>query len=181
MADYVASNTPRLKVTQTGPRGTHKMTFRVVPGTSVADAISAVQPVIEAMFPILLNGVTWASAEYAAEGSDVFLPTTFAPIPQGGATENVDNSYPYGQYVNFIGRSTGGSRVAFYLFNVTKATMTANNRLTAAEAASLTNILTVFAANADVLCGIDQNPFVLKAYANTGINDDVAKKARALA
>ncbi len=181
MADYLSTNTPRLRVTQTGPRGTHKMTFRVASGSDSAAALTAVTPILELMFPLMLNHTAWASAEFAAEGSDVFLPVAFTPLAAPENTENVDNSYPYGQYVNFVGRTGSGSRVAYYLFNVTRATMTANNRLTTAEHASLAALLAAFAANVPPLVGIDQNGYVLKAYANTGINDQVAKKARSLA
>jgi hypothetical protein len=181
MADYLSTNTPRLRITQTGPRGTHKMQFRVVPGTTTAAALAAVTPVIESMLGFLLSGTTWASAEWAAEGSEVFLPIAFTPIPHPDGIEAVSNAHEYGRYVNFIGRSAAGSRAAFYLFNVINGTMSANNRLTVAEFAPTATVLAAFAANAAVLCAIDQNPFVLKGYGNTGINDDVAQKARSLA
>lgn len=180
MADFLSTNTPRLKMTQTGPRGTHKMTFRVLPGTSSADALNAVTPVIESMLAFMLSATAWASAEWAVEGSDVFLPIDFTPIPHVSGIEAVSNAHEYGRYVNFVGRSSAGSRASFYLFNVINATMSANNRMTPAENVNLQATLDAFAANDDVLCAIDQNPFVLKAYANTGINDQVAKKSRAL-
>lgn len=180
MADFLSTNTPRLKFTQTGPRGTHKMTFRVVPGTTQAAALAAATPVIEAMLGFMISATAWASAEWANEGSDVFVPIDFTPIPHVSGIEAATNTLPYGAYVNFTGRSTAGSRAAFYLFNVGINTMSANNRLTPAEYASLTTVLDAFAANDAVLCAIDQNPFVMKGYANTGINDKVAKKSRSL-
>jgi hypothetical protein len=180
MADYLATNTPRLRMTQTGPRGTHKMQFRVVPGTTSAAALTAVTPVIEAMLPLMTQGCSWAAAEWAPEGSDVFLPIDFTPINRAPTGIDVVNTYPYGMYVNWIGRSSAGSRASFYLFNVDRDYMTANNRLTPAENANVGTVITVFAANSDVLCAIDQQPFTLKNYANTGINDEVAKKSRAL-
>lgn len=181
MADYLPTNTPRLKFTQTGPRGTHKMTFRVVPGTTSAGALAAATPVIEAMLPLMTQGTAWASAEWAVEGSDVFLPVEFTPIVHAPTGIDVLNTYPYGAYLNFVGRSAAGSRAAFYLFNIDRDYLTANNRLTPAENANVGTVRDVFAANSAVLCAIDQQPFVLKAYANSGINDDVAKKSRALA
>jgi hypothetical protein len=181
MADYLPTNTPRLRMTQTGPRGTHKMVFRVVPGTTPAGALAAVTPVIEAMLPFMISATAWASAEFAAEGSEVFLPVPFTPIVHADGVEAVNPTNAYGLYINWIGRSSAGSRAAFYLFNVGVGSMTANNRLTPAENASITALLAAFDANNTVLCAIDQNPFVLKAYGNTGINADVAKKSRALA
>jgi len=180
MADYMSWNTPRLKMTQTGPRGTHKMTFRLAPGLSYIDGLAAVTPVIESMLALMLSDTAWAAAEFAAQGSDTFLPVPFTPIPHVSGVEAASNAHEYGRYVNFIGRSAGGSRVAFYLFNVINATQSANNRLTAVENAALTDIFAAFAANSDVIVGIDRNVFTLKPYANTGINDDVAKKSRAL-
>jgi hypothetical protein len=181
MADYLATNTPRLKMTQTGPRGTHHMTFRVKPGTTPAAALVAVTPVIEAMLPLMTEGTAWNSAEFAAIDSDVFLPVDFTPIIHAPTGLNVLNTFPYGMYVNFVGRTAAGSRVAFYLFNVDRDYLTANNRLTPAENANVATVKTVMQANSAVLCGIDQNSFILKDYANTGINDAVAKRSRAFA
>lgn len=180
MADYLSTNTPRLRFTQTGPRGTHKMQFRVVPGTTPTAALTAATPVIESLIAFTISNVYWAAAEWASEGSDVFLPIDFSPLGHADAAENVSNQHEYGRYINFVGRSASGSRVAFYLFNVLNATMSANNRLTQAENVYVAPTIAAFAANSTVLCAIDQQPFVLKAYANTGINDQVAKKSRSL-
>lgn len=180
MADYLSTNTARIRYTQTGPRGTHKMQFRVKPGTTSAAALAATQPVIEAMMGIMISATAWASAEWANEGSDIFLPIDFVPLLHPDGAEAATNNLPYGLYVNFVGRSLAGSRAAFYLFNTGILTQTANNRLTPAENAVVTTIRDAFAANSAVVCAIDQNSFVLKNYANTGLNDKVAKKSRAL-
>lgn len=180
MADYLSTNTPRLKMTQTGPRGTHKMTFRVKPATTQAAAVSAVSPIIEYMLMYMCAGSAWAAAEWAPEGSDVFLPVTWVPINSVPGDRIPNNNTPYGAYINFVGRSSAGSRAAFYLFNVHQQFLTANNRLINEEDGILNGLIGIFAANDAVLCAIDQNSFVLKLYANTGINDKVAKKSRAL-
>jgi hypothetical protein len=180
MADYVSSNTDRYRLLQTGPRGSHFMQFRVVPGTTEIGAITAITPIIEAMIPFMLDGSSWASCEKALEGSDVFLPVPWTPINATAGPNPLSNLQIYGAYINFVGRSTGGSRVAFYLFNVHMAYMTANNRLTGAENANVTAVLDAFAANSGDLAAIDQNTYVMKAYANTGINDKVAKKSRSI-
>lgn len=181
MSDYAASNTKRLKVLQTGPRGTHHMSFRFPQVESAANMISQARVVCTAFNGLLLDGTSFESAEVASEGSEVFLPvdwgTPIVTATGAGVTANDE----YGRYVNFVGRSLGGSRVAYYLFNVTRATGTANNRLTNAENANVGTILAAFAASGNNFLAIDQNPYVLKSYANTGINDAVAKKARALA
>lgn len=181
MADYVASNTPRLKVLQTGPRGTHHMIFRFGLATSVVNMVDQARSVVTAMAGMCLDTTSFVSAELAEEGSEVFLPVTWGSAisaTSGGAADNGDE---YGRYVNFVGRSTGGSRCAFYLFNVFRNTGTPNNRLTNAENANVGNVLTAIATDAINLCAIDQNPVIMKAYANTGINDAVAKKSRSLA
>jgi hypothetical protein len=181
MADYVPFNTKRLKVLQTGPRGTHHLIFRFPQVQSEATMLSQARAVCSSFNGLLLDGTSFESAEVANEGSEVFVPVGWgAPIVTAtgaGVTANDE----YGRYVNFVGRSTGGSRVAYYLFNVTRATGTANNRLTAAENANITTILNAFTTDAVNLIAIDQNPFFLKSYANTGINDAVAKKSRSLA
>jgi hypothetical protein len=181
MADYAASNTKRLKVLQTGPRGTHHMIFRFPEVQSEATMISQARTVTSAMTLLCLNDTSFESAEVAHEGSEVYLPVVWgAPqIATFGEVTSINDEY--GRYVNFVGRSTGGSRVAFYLFNVHKLTGTANNRLTAAENAAVGTIRAALQDAGTNFVGIDQNPFVLKSYANTGINGQVAKKARALA
>lgn len=180
MADYLETNTARIRVTQTGPRGTHKMIFRVDPASTLALARDEAHAICDALTTFMLSGTAWASAEQAAEGSDVFLPIDWTPILHPAGAEAASNAHEYGAYLNFVGRSAGGSRVAWYLFNITNACKTANNRLTAAEYPTLTGVLDAFNGATGILCGIDQNPFIMKAYANSGINDRVAKKSRSL-
>jgi hypothetical protein len=181
MADYLQTNTARIRVTQTGPRGTHKMVFRVDPASTIALARDEAHAICTLMLPFMLSATAWPSAESAAEGSDVFLPIDWTTIIHTDGIEAANNSHEYGAYCNFFGRSAGGSRCAWYLFNIINAVKTANNRLTAAEFPSLTALLDAFNGSAGIISGIDQNPFIMKGYANTGINGRVAKKARALA
>ena len=181
MADYTASNTPRLKVLQTGPRGTHHMVFRFGPATSQVNMISQARAITGAMLGLCVDGTSFESAEVAAEGSEVFVPVAWGAVQTAASGQGVTAQDEYGRYVNFVGRSTGGSRVAYYLFNVSYQTGTANNRLTAAEKAAVATVLTAIATDGINLVAIDQNPFFMKSYANTGINDAVAKKSRALA
>lgn len=181
MADYLSSNTPRLKVRQTGARGVHHMVFRFAPATSEANMISQARSVTAAMLNVCFDGATWESAEVAAEGSEVFLPVAWGAPQVAASGAGVVSTDEYGYYVNFVGRSTAGSRVAFYLFNVFGGVKTANNRLTVAENAAVATIVAALQAPGTNFVAIDQNPFVMKTYANTGINDAVAKKSRALA
>jgi hypothetical protein len=181
MADYLSFNTPRLKVLQTGPRGTHHMIFRFGLATSEANMITQSRAVCDQMKDLCLDGTAFESAELAAEGSEVFLPIAWGSPMVAATGAGVTAQDEYGRYVNFVGRSTAGSRVAYYLFNVKKDTGTANNRLTIAENAQVGNILDAIRDDAINLVAIDQNAFVMKSYANTGINDAVAKKSRALA
>lgn len=180
MADYLATNTPRIRVTQTGPRGTHKTNFRYFPGGDLAAAITEVRSICTLIQPMCWLGTGWSSAEAADEGSDVFLPVTWAPITAGATSNVADNTDEYGYYLNLVGRTTGGSRVAWYLFNCTKQIRTANNRLVGSENTNLTDLLAAMNAATAILCGIDQNPFVMKAYGNTGINDKVGRKSRSI-
>lgn len=181
MADYLPTNTARIRVTQTGPRGTHKMVFRVDPASTVLLATDEVHSICELMTAFMVSATSWVSAEAAPLGSDVFLPIAWTAIVHPDGVEAVTNSNPYGLYLNFVGRTTAGSRTAFYLFNVAMSTMTANNRLTPAENVSIAPLLDAFNGSAGILCGIDQNAFIMKGYGNSGINDRVAKKSRSLA
>jgi hypothetical protein len=181
MADYAASNTKRIKVLQTGPRGSHHMVFRFPEVQDEATMISQTRAATLAMNNICMDGASWVSAEVAHEGSEVFLPVDWGAPQVAASGAGVVATDEYGYYVNFVGRSLGGSRVAFYLFNVFGGVKTANNRLTTAENASLAGILATLAGAGINFVAIDQNPFVMKGYANTGINDAVAKKSRSLA
>jgi hypothetical protein len=180
MADFLQTNTPRLRVTQTGARGSHKLTFRYPPAGVLADAIAAARSIVTLMLAFNLSGTSYESAEWAAEGSDVFLPATWGSPITGGAQPAATNAVPYGLYLNFLGRTSAGSRVAWYVFNTHPNSQSANNRLTPAESSDVTDLIAAFTTSATVLCGIDQNTFVMKAYANTGINDRIAKKSRSL-
>jgi len=181
MADYAASNTKRLKVLQTGPRGTHHLTFRFPEVQDETTMISQARAVCDAFKLMCLDGTSFESAEVAHEGSEVFLPVTWGAAISSATGFAVAASDEYGRYVNFVGRSLGGSRVAWYLFNVKHETGTANNRLTNTEDSHVGGVLTAISDTAINLVGIDQNPIVMKSYANTGINDAVAKKSRSLA
>lgn len=181
MADYAASNTRRLKVRQTGPRGTHHMLFRFPAAQDDATMIAQARTVTAAMLNCCIDASSFESAEVAEEGSEVFVPIAWG-APQIGATAwGVSTQDEYGRYINFVGRSTAGSRVAWYLYNVGINTASANNRLTVAELAAVGTVIAALQDTGVNFVAIDQNPFVMKSYANTGINDAVAKKSRALA
>lgn len=180
MADYLETNTPRLRVTQTGPRGTHHMIFRSQPASSHATMIAGARAILTTLAVFCWHSTSWALADIAAEGSDVFLPADWGSPIAGGLDADPGNTDPYGVYLNFIGRSLGGSRAAFYLFNVATNYMTANNRLTPTEAPPITAVKTAIDDVANGIVAIDQTSVVMKAYANSGINDRVAKKSRSL-
>lgn len=180
MADYLSTNTARLRVTQTGPRGTHKMVFRAAPESSKALVIGSARTIVTAMQGFLLSTTAFSSAEWAEYGSDVFLPADWGAPIVTTAPNAASNTTPYGIYLNFPGRSAAGSRVAFYLFNIFEAFQTTNNRLTPAEQPAVTGVCDALDGASGILCGIDQTSFIMKRYANSGINDRVAKKSRSL-
>lgn len=181
MADYVPSNTKRIKVLQTGPRGSHHMTFRFPEIQSEATMLSQTRAATLAMLGLCFDGTSWVSAEVAHEGSEVFLPIAWGAAQTAAGGAGLTTQSEYGRYVNFVGRSLGGSRVAYYLFNVVDATGTPNNRLTNAENPNVGLVIATLAGAGINIVAIDQNETVLKGYANTGINDAVAKKSRSLA
>src|SRR4029453_7166868 len=106
MADYLATNTKRLKVEQTGPRGTHHMIIRFPQVESDANVLSQSRAICTAMKGFCVDGTSWASAEIANEGSDVFLPFTWGAAITASSGATADNNTLYGAYVNFVGRST---------------------------------------------------------------------------
>ena len=179
MADYVANNTRRLRVEYTGPRGTHHMIFRNSGLlSSEAGLIASARDIATLMVGFQLDGTSWVSAEAAAEGSDIFLPVAWGAAITSSSGVAANNATQWGAYLNFVGRSSAGSRVTFYMFNVQQVFMTANNRLTVAEQASLQTLIDAINSATSELTAIDRQFFTLKNYANTGINDHVGKKAR---
>jgi len=181
MADYLATNTARLKVLQQGGRGQHHILFRAAPMAAQAGVIAEARSLCTLFGAFCFNGTLFASAEWAASGSDVFLPVDWgAPIEISSAA-GVSNADEYGRYVRFEAKSTGGSRCSWTVFNVIPQTGTANNRLIASENANVADTVAGLNAASGVLCAIDQLPFFAKSYANTGINDAVKKRSRAFA
>lgn len=181
MADYLSTNTARLKVLQSGPRGQHHMQFRAATGIDQAAAITEVRSILTTMLPFLLDGASFISAEWAAEGSDIFLPAAWGSPLAPSSGIGLSGNDEYGRYVRFDGKSSTAARVSFTLFNVSRSSGTANNRLTGTEEGTVTNVVAALNGAAGVLCAIDQNTFFMKAYANTGLNDAVAKRSRIFA
>jgi hypothetical protein len=179
MADYVASNTRRLRVTYSGPRGQHVMLFRNAGLLStLAGLIAGARAVVTEMALMQVSGTSWISAEYADEGSDIFLPATWGAAINAPGTFTADNTNAFGSYAQFTGKSTSGSRASFYIFNVATGYLTANNRLTPTELAQVTAICDAIEDSANGLCAIDKGSIVCKRYANTRINAHVARISR---
>jgi hypothetical protein len=160
-----------------GPRGTHMMLFRNAGllGT-MASLIASARAVATAMIGLQWAGTSWVSAEGADAGSDVFLPVTWGAAITAGGAAIPTNFDAYGFYVQIVARSTGGSRVGWYIYNCNTTLSSANNRLIPIEAPQLTTILAAMIAGD--LTAIDGNSFVCKPYANTGFNDHLVRVSR---
>jgi hypothetical protein len=177
MADFLSSNTRRLRVLYTGPRGSHVMLFRNSGDAStMAALITAARAAATAFIGLQWTTTSWISAEGAEQDSDIFLPVVWGAAITAGGAANPTNADPFGFYGQFVGRSTAGSRVSWYLYNVNTSISSANNRFTPAESAVVSTITAALVAN--TLCAIDRNPFVMKQYANTGYNDHLVRVSR---
>jgi hypothetical protein len=182
MADYASDYTRRIRVQYSGPRGTHKMQFRNYGLLSTnAGLIAGARAAVVTLATLQFPGTVWNGAEIADAGSEIFLPVTWGADITAAAGPAATNTDPFGAYLQFTARSTGGSRVSFYLYNVSAVHLTANNRLTLSEEAGLAAIWTALEDATNGLTAIDGNSFVCKRYANTKINSHIARISRAAA
>lgn len=110
---------------------------------------------------------TVADVVWAPSGSSVFNPvTTGAEGHTWGSGAGTVIEIP--QFVNFIGRTSGGHRVRLAVFGVGVSSV--DYRFLAGENSAIDNTINHLVLNASTLLGIDGLNPVWKNYANTGFN-----------
>jgi hypothetical protein len=186
MTTYLPDNTARLKVSYQGPRGQHTILFR---SNNIDDAfITEAHTLIQA---IANQGLFWdqtsfTGAQAAAQGSNVFIPVAWTaitiPADAPGAGNPTEND-AYGMGLSINGRTLGGHRVRYFLFNV-HVLQDRDSRITNAESAQVTAIVqafTNFAGAAEPLIGIDRTGIAaIYGFADVNINKRIARRARRL-
>lgn len=80
------------------------------------------------------------------------------------------------QYVDFVGRSSGGRRNRITIFGISD--LGANYRISAGEFTSVDDVITLLSADPDFGIAIDGLATIWKTYANTGQNYHWQRKQR---
>jgi len=172
MAPLPPDSTPRFKVFYTGGLNDHDFQVRshLSPAAIGVDIDAFLTALAARMHLITVNQV-----QFAASGSNVFNPVTTGIEGQsyssGAAiTQEAPN------YIDFIGRSTGGKRTRITLFGVSG--LGADFRWAAGEDSAVDAAIAVLiAAGSDFRCIDDLAP-VWKPYANAGVNAHWQKATR---
>ena len=168
----------RLKVHYHGPFGIHTMLFHARTGMGDIDFGTAVHNIVIAMVGATWNGTVFDRAEFAAAGSNIFVPDpSWAPVARLSATNPPATAAP-SHFAHFGGRSpTTGKRAKWYLFEDTLGD-TADMRLSSAENADVSAIVSAIIAANEQVGAIDGSAITPYAYANVGQNDYITHKAR---
>src|SRR4029453_12185032 len=170
MAALPLNTTARLKCPSSGPFGTHTMIFRAPDGESHAGLVEDARNVISAMANCQFDGTVWGTAEYSVSGSDLFFPESdWEPIESESGINPGANSGP-STFLEFGGRSAGGRRVKFYLFE-TFFQEDEDMKYEAGDSALVDEVITQLGRPESEICAIDGLVTTYYTYANIGQND----------
>ena len=164
MAPLPPDSTPRYRVHYTTIGKQHSFEIRSHDspsfiGTFISDFLTALGPV---MYASAIDFV-----DFAADNSSVFNSvTTGAEALTWGSGAGSVLEIP--QFINFIGRTSGGRRVRLAVFGVGVSSV--DYRFLNTENADVDAARAVLVAAGGLLRGIDDLTPVWKTYANTGFN-----------
>lgn len=177
MAPLPQNGTPRLRCHYEGPFGQHVMLFRGPNGGTTTDLAISARVVIFQMTDLQYNDTQWGSAEAADEGSDLFFPVSgWTPLTSvSGANPGANNGIA--RFLEFGGRSSGGRRAKFYLFEVAQQE-DADYKVPYGSVTPIDQVIDAFNDEDTELAAIDGNLIVAYPYANIGDNDYWVHKAR---
>jgi len=178
MAPTDPNTAPRLRVTYTGPFGTHTMLFHGNLGTDAGDLAGDVSDFIDQAKELQYDGTVWSTAEFADEGSNLFFAYPgWTPITSTTGNDPGVASSP-SAFVQFGGRdASSGTRVKLYLFEVTQQA-TQTMRINAGESALVDAVITELKSVDNNIANIAGRTPIWYSYANVGQNDFLTHKAR---
>src|SRR5690348_1317394 len=165
-------STPRYKIFYTGGLNDHD--FQIRSHISPSDLGILVDNFLTALAP-RMHLITVNQVQFAPSGSNIFNPVT---------TTIEGNTYSSGaaitqeapNYIDFIGRSTGGKRTRITLFGV--CGLGTDFRWAAGEDSAVDAAIAVLVAvGGDIRC-IDDIAPLWKPYANAGVNAHWQKATR---
>jgi len=178
MAATDPTTTSRLRVSYTGPFGTHTMLFHGELAQSEADLVGDVADFVDVAGALQFVGTVWSTAEYAAEGSPLFFPTSLWDPITVSASIGPDTGNGPANFLQFGGRdSTAGVRVKLYLYEVR---ISANSAMKVAGSANaaVQAVITELQSIDNTISNIAGRVPVWYEYANIGQNDFLTHKAR---
>lgn len=170
--------TLRLRVTQTGPRGTHRMLFHGRSGVALSTLIGAASTILAEMAQCCYSGTSFSAAEYATSGVKFFTPVaSWVPIDAPNTFSPTPND-PTGTYLCFVGRSfASGVRKRLYLYNMAFS-LKNDMRYEFGENTAIDDVITQLVANQEFTGAIDGTAVAWKTYANVGTNDYWTRRDR---
>jgi hypothetical protein len=178
MAPVPPESVLRLRVTQTGPRGTHRMLFHARIGVTLSTLIGAVTNILNEMKDLCYSGTSFASADYATAGVKFFTPvSSWVPIDAPN-TFLPTASDPTGTYACFVGRSFAtGVRKRLFLYNFA-FNLRQDMRYELGEETAVDQAIGELVANQDFTGAIDGTAVAWKTYINVGVNDYWTRRDR---
>ena len=177
MAPLPVNGTDRLKCTYSGPFGTHTMVFRAPDGETHAGLLADVQALVPFLAACQYDGTVWGTAEYSASGSDIFLPEVdWIAITSDSGVNPAGTNGP-SAFLEFGGRSAGGRRVKFYLF---ETFFSPNDKMKIEQGQStlVDDVVGQLNDDGSEICAIDGLVTTYYTYANVGQNDYITHRAR---
>jgi len=177
MAPVDPTTTSRCRVHYSGPFGNHTMLFHGRTGVGEAALVSSVRNVIDLFAPLMFDGASFGSAEFAAAGSNLFFATTWASIDSTGPENPVINNAP-SLFIEFGARGdSDGVRAKLYLFE-SGFLPRADMRYQAGENADLDAAIAELQSQDSVIGNIAGTHVIWYSYVNVGENDYLTHKAR---
>lgn len=167
MAPLNPNNTERWFLDYTTCGEEHTLLMRAGLPITAADATAALDTFLDA-FGTTIQQLTVNGLRRSLAGQNISLPQPWTGAATYGS--GVGGHAVTAQYVDFVGRSTGGRRVRVAVFGYTTPVTNNDYRITEAEQAAIGEVLDFLNSTEGVFVAIDGNGVLWQQYANTGFN-----------
>lgn len=177
MAPLPDNNTQRTFIDYSGPTGEHTMQVRFDGDANFGGLIAYTNTLAVLLADTLWDQMDVTGLRYSGPGQNFSINLPFTPI-SGALAVNLDPA-DFPRFVSFVGRSTQGRRVRFFVWGVPFVTPD-NYRFPLGVAQQLDDLHSGLSVDTADLCAIDGQPFVLKNYINVGYNSYYERKRRVI-
>lgn len=179
MADFAPNFTARYRLRYSVLGHTHTQQWRIARDAGVTglnNMILKVAAFWAALESNLWDDLSFLSATYAVEDSDIFLPAAVPTLPTAALTPPAN---PISQSIvstGFVGRSALGQKARVFVYGFAggpeeTAGLGDDFRLTAAESANIDDAVVVLNNGSPQIVGSDDANVSWYSYANTKFND----------